>query len=1345
MDRLGTYRTSTSRVTGGRTGAPSTTTGSGTQTPATTGSPVSTTASTTLEGARANPPAGSNLGASTALTSAQADVAADATNETPPPSTRPPAETPASAQEREAREVLQWFDDQTRARVDPTFARHIQNSDEFRSQLERFGFSVHPREDGETGEASHTLQRSPLNPETESDSDFRMIREYNGQDSVGLPTQVRQFELNGRRYRITNAYERGTENLRRQTVTITNPDGARQIDKATFLHGNLHTIERTTTDRRSNTQSEQKFTYLEGRLYRVEQENPERRYDTSPDRLNIRFNDGRINEVDAKTDTLNTNYDVDHRGVATAGSRQIELDPDQGYAVSRSTETGRIYSPEGELQSRREQTSVRQSDGTFRTVNNIYDSEDNLTERETTVAGSEYHTGARVETLERFNEHGNVISNREREYGEDSRLAEETTTTFNNDGDVIGADCRRYGETGYQTLVEQRVTDANGNVIREYGIEERNGQNVSVLHTREFDGENLTAESSRIKDFSQNRDGNNLETTEVTYHPNGQEATREHREYTEGYHTDFSHRQRFDEQGNRVYEDIHDRETGYRRSFQLNDDGTTRDFHLTRPNPNEGEETLSVQRYGNGSIRAAGNGEMSLDEFRIAFQGQGGSEDFVRAMESENLSGVTVTTGENGVSTFSSTSGNRVYNFHVGNNYPRSTGFETQTTYGERVYSESKTYHSNGDRTERTSTTQDGRLTRLNEETRRRDGRTDTRTYNLLTSENTATDIRNRTNADGQRTYREYSRIDYNEGARRTNIDTNGDGRYDQNIVDNDLNTDGVYDTREQTFPRDQLRVHYEDRNADGRFSHNEVTDEYHYSDTSIRRDDMNEWTILDRDSYYDNIMNHLGAEETRLNQHVEQRRGPDGRPVTVSTFSSADNNRDHVSISYHYMGERADIVENPRALNDERPNMVTTRVERSDGAVIQTTAVPGAPDNYSVDIQDRRGEWNRHRIHTHMMDSRNEEQTNMLVTEMTSDSASMRDFQSQLNRMGIRDLPPSFDDFRHAVGSENMTVRIQENRNHRTGEVTRSITAVNQETGHRFVMNDEADEVVASFRNGETGEEVTDLGDLSIRTMGENAAISQRSPDGSYEVVDQLTTSELMGSTRTGLKTARAGLGATNFLAGVRRASRTTRAGSMATGNTMADHLADRLRSRGIDCSILRHTDKFNTALGGLTLTSTLVDLLSRDNVRVQDVSRMVGDVADLGYDVSKLNVLRGALLRTAGGNAARTATMTSRLAITGKVLGAVGVGASLVSAGFNIAEGDYFAAGLDGLTAVGSTIGLIAGSTSWAGPVGWGIAAVGIAGSIIYSNVKADEIHTLGSSPLEREFGMMRHIRPR
>jgi len=121
-----------------------------------------------------------------------------------------------------------------------------------------------------------------------------------------------------------------------------------------------------------------------------------------------------------------------------------------------------------------------------------------------------------------------------------------------------------------------------------------------------------------------------------------------------------------------------------------------------------------------------------------------------------------------------------------------------------------------------------------------------------------------------------------------------------------------------------------------------------------------------------------------------------------------------------------------------------------------------------------------------------------------------------------------------------------------------------------------------------------------------------------------------------------------------------------------------------------------------------------------------LAGDVERAGRRASELGVGSAALIQRAEAvAAARGTSMTGGawMARAGRSLGAAGVLGGGAFAVYDLAQGEYTHAALGAAATGGSALALW-GTASWAGPVGWGAAALATAGTLAYDYNEATRI---------------------
>ncbi len=802
---------------------------------------------------------------------------------------------------------------------------------------------------------------------------------------------------------------------------------------------------------------------------------------------------------------------------------------------------------------------------------------------------------------------------------------------------------------------------------------------------------------------------------------------------------------------------VKDNEKGYEMNVRFDEKRPGEDYgehgkvshcDIKKKNPDGSEFSINAStRDDYFSVECKGEGTLTLEEMKKGFSNLKGAPELIEEMEKNGAKDVKVSKDKDGNTVFSFTKSynkNDRYSLTIKNNergYPDKAVYEHSYKYGDYEDVTTKTYDTSGNRTESESKYYKDTLREQKEKTLHKNGDITERKYERSYSGDTA-----------KETVTEYGRNYYPyKGERQIEHDYAKNTRTEKVIgEDRKIKEENSYYASQkggQIDVKESERYYngkktgdktvYQDKNLDEKFEPwSEKVETYSYGDTTVKRKDMNYWTVFSKDSYYDNLMNYLGDSDTILNQHVEKH----GNIVT-STFTSTDPKHKNVEISFGYDNAHGDITRDPKKFNDERPAFVTFKHTKSDGTVIEKTAFPGSKENYVTHVKEKVGaydEWEKDVTHTHLMDSRNPKKIDMQVTELATDKASVYSIEHRAEEIGISPMPDSFKQFKEKAGNGKMAIHMKEEKDSSTNPPTvkKSIVCVNPETGDQYILKDEGKgNVVSYYKDAKSGEEYVDMGDATIRKVGDKFMVYEKDAYGKMklksEEIIRLENEHTAADVKIGAKGGK--LGTSGAMGLFEMLGKT----SKGAGGNVAKNMGKFLHKHNTGSYFLsKNADRMNTALGALITTSTIVDIMNSKNVSAGQVSELVGNVADMGIDATKLNVAKNLAMKAA--RTSDASRVASGLKITGKALGVVSIGSNLVSAGMNIANGDYFAASLDGLAAAGTAIAVFAGSTSWAGPVGWAVAAVGIGGSLIYYRIKEDEINPLGSSPLEKQYYM-------
>jgi hypothetical protein len=175
---------------------------------------------------------------------------------------------------------------------------------------------------------------------------------------------------------------------------------------------------------------------------------------------------------------------------------------------------------------------------------------------------------------------------------------------------------------------------------------------------------------------------------------------------------------------------------------------------------------------------------------------------------------------------------------------------------------------------------------------------------------------------------------------------------------------------------------------------------------------------------------------------------------------------------------------------------------------------------------------------------------------------------------------------------------------------------------------------------------------------------------------------------------------------------------------------------------AMVKHGDKYVDAFQDSYQLSKWSRPLQGVGVAVSAVSLGMnlagGNMKDAGADAANLATDVAGVTEAAAGMRGPLSAVSKTAEWTTKAGRGLGIAGAIVSTGYGvheIATGDKVKGTLDVLAGLGTGVGTaaaIAGPAwaagSWAGPVGWGVAAVASVGALTYDNVKSTEIAPLG-----------------
>ncbi|HPZ06622.1 MAG TPA: hypothetical protein PL110_00790 [Candidatus Eremiobacteraeota bacterium] len=525
----------------------------------------------------------------------------------------------------------------------------------------------------------------------------------------------------------------------------------------------------------------------------------------------------------------------------------------------------------------------------------------------------------------------------------------------------------------------------------------------------------------------------------------------------------------------------------------------------------------------------------------------------------------------------------------------------------------------------------------------------------------------------------------------------------------------------------------YEDRDKDGKLDYKTATDNktgwttisadkgkgfeeidsFKPSLTSTHeRKDLNNWTVLQKDKYYDNLMDYLGKPDDKIKQKITERKDEDGTRIYSSIFTSDKN--PNVEIILHHRDANYDInkQEDVEKLNSEKPACVTFKFKKKDGTEFTKTTFPGAPKDTVASITKKEGLWRINQVETKLISDRFRDKTHETIRTATADKVSLAEVKDKLeNEFGYKDknIPESVKKFIEVSGEGDIKAAYTSSEDHLKKTCSQSIILVNKK-GAKLIVNGEGQDKAEYYSSVDDKEQIVNIDKNLYHFKDDKLKFMDKKDNTSF----YLNVASKIGKIFRALPNIPYYLSkSADFISKHPKVftQKLSEADFALKGSEkLVKKQAEYLKNR-----------KMGAILGTIGLANDIIDITTQ-GPNTQNIKNLSSTTIGLGYDIA---VIAG----------------KGKVGALGKTLGIVGVGLQIGSVGMNLYEGEYTRAALDTAGAIGSGLSIapVFGAGAWAGPVGVGIAVAALSGAIAYEKyVREDEIATFDSTNLEKYYNV-------